>query len=399
MNNQPCFPPLSANELLKILGATIKQDEQNKLVTFLCELSAYTENSPFNISFNAPSSTGKSYIPLEIASLFPQEDVTEVSYCSPTAFFHDHGEYLKDTNTYLLDLSQKILIFLDQPHTLLLEHLRPLLSHDKKEIKIKITDKAKKGGLKTKNIVIKGYPAVIFCTGNLKIDEQESTRFFLLSPEISQEKIRAAIHEKIKKETDSKAYSSELENYIERHALKQRIVAIKKARITDIKISSPKKIEEIFLKKNKILKPRHMRDTGRFISLAKTFALLNLWHRERKGTLITVNDEDIEEALKIWAIISDSQELNLPPYIFNLYKEIIVSAYNEKKHGITRQEIMKKHYQIHERPLPDWQLRQQILPMLEAAGLIVQEADSLDKRKVLIFPADAYKKYSERGGG
>ena len=64
---------------------------------------------------------------------------------------------------------------------------------------MKITDKAKKGGSKTKNIIIKGFPAVIFCTGNLKIDEQESTRFFLLSPKISQEKIRAAIREKIKK--------------------------------------------------------------------------------------------------------------------------------------------------------------------------------------------------------
>ena len=32
------------------------------------------------------------------------------------------------------------------------------------------------------------------------------------------------------------------------------------------------------------------------------------------------------------------------------------------------------------------QLRQQILPMLETAGLIMQEADPSDKRKMLIYP-------------
>ncbi|KKT29088.1 MAG: hypothetical protein UW15_C0018G0001, partial [Parcubacteria group bacterium GW2011_GWC1_44_10] len=57
------FKPLSSQELVEILGLTIKKDEENKLLTFLCELSAYTESSQLNISFNAPSSTGKSYIP------------------------------------------------------------------------------------------------------------------------------------------------------------------------------------------------------------------------------------------------------------------------------------------------------------------------------------------------
>ena len=33
------------------------------------------------------------------------------------------------------------------------------------------------------------------------------------------------------------------------------------------------------------------------------------------------------------------------------------------------------------------QLRQQILPMLETAGLIVQEQDHSDKRKMLIYPS------------
>jgi len=411
------FKPLSSQELIEILGLTIKKDEENKIITFLCQLSAYTENSQFNISFNAPSSTGKSYIPTEIARLFPEEDVIEIGYCSPTAFFHDIGEYQKERKGYLVDLSRKILIFLDQPHTQLLERLRPLLSHDKKEITLKITDKTQKHGLKTKNVLLRGYPAVIFCTAGLKIDEQEATRFLLLSPEINQEKIRQAILEKIKKETDTNAYQEWLESNPERKLLKERIRAIKQENIKEIKISSPEKIKERFFKKNKMLKPRHSRDIGRLISLIKSFALLNLWFRERDGATIIANDEDIKEAFKIWDAISESQELNLPPYIYHLYHEVILTAWNEKNEnrsgefeeitgelGLTRQDIIQKHYQVYGRFIPSWQLRQQIIPMLETAGLIIQEPDPNDKRKILIYPTTPLtisknKKYSELRGG
>lgn len=67
---------------------------------------------------------------------------------------------------------------------------------------MKIADKIQKFGLRTKNVVLRGYPAVIFCTAGLKIDEKEATRFLLLSPETKQENIRKAIHEKLTKETD-----------------------------------------------------------------------------------------------------------------------------------------------------------------------------------------------------
>jgi hypothetical protein len=396
--NEIYFEPITSQELIEVLGLTIKKDEENKLVTFLCQLSAYTKDSQFNISFNAPSSTGKSYIPTEIARLFPEGDVIEVGYCSPTAFFHDVGKYDKEKQGYTVDLSGKILIFLDQPHTLLLQHLRPMLSHDKKEIRLKITDKSQKFGLKTKNIFLKGFPAVIFCTAGLKIDEQETTRFLLLSPETDREKIREAIQEKIKKEADKEAYLSWLEENPKRKSLKARIEAIKRENIQEINIGSPEKIEERFLAKDK-LKPRYQRDIGRIISLMKAFALLNLWDRERKGSAIVANEEDIEKAFRIWDAISESQEYNLPPYIYNLYQDVILTAWNEKNQkrtqgfeeitgqlGLTRREVMQEHLQVYGRVLADHTLRQQIIPMLENAGLIVQEPDPNDKRRMLIYP-------------
>lgn len=391
------FKPLTIPEIVEVVGLTIKKDEENKIVSFLCELSAYTENAQFNISFNAPSSTGKSYIPTEVARLFPPEDVIEIGYCSPTAFFHDVGKLDKERGGYLIDLSRKVLIFLDQPHTMLLERLRPLLSHDKKEMHLKITDKAQRGGLKTKNVFIKGYPSVVFCSAGLKIDEQEGTRFMLLSPETNQEKLREGIHEKIKKETDNEAYLAWLNSNPGRKLLQERIEAIREEHIEDIKISDPSLIEKSFLENKLILKPRHQRDIGRLISLIKSICLINLWFRERDGSTIIANEEDISEAIKIWSKISESQEYNLPPYIYNLYREIIVPAYEQKNsgegwgevvnpQGVTRQDVLTKHFEVYGRMIEDFRLRQQILPMLETAGLIRQEPDPDDKRKVLIYP-------------
>jgi len=398
------FSQISSEALLDTLGLTIKYDAENKLATFLCELSAYTENAQFNISYNAPSSTGKSYIPTEIARLFPEDDVMEIAYCSPTAFFHDVGQYDKEKNSYLVDLSHKILIFLDQPHNELLARLRPLLSHDKKEIAIKITDKTQKNGTKTKNILLRGYPSVIFCTAGLRIDEQEATRFLLLSPEVNQDKIQQGISATIRKEANSDDFKSWLEENPDRMLLKERIRAIKLEKIKEINIASHETIEERFLKKNKTLKPRHQRDIKRLLSLIKSFAILNVWWRERNGSTITANEDDISEAFKLWDKIAVSQELNLPPYIYNLYKEVILPAWEAKnddrseaiegitgKLGLSRQEVLDKHFAVYGRMLDSHQLRQQILPMLETAGLIIQEQDPNDKRKIMIFPSSVYR--------
>jgi len=186
---------------------------------------------------------------------------------------------------------------------------------------------------------------------------------------------------------------------------KERIRAIKLENIKEIKILNHEKIVERFFANNKLLKPRHQRDIKRLTSLIKSSALINLWWRDKTGTTITANDEDIEQAFKIWESISENQDLNLPPYIYKIYQEVILKAWDEKNKnsegddaikikmfGLTRQEVLQKHFDIYGRMMDTNQLRQQILPMLETAGLIVQEADENDKRKLLIYPTALFTK-------
>ena len=400
------FEPLNSQQLAHILDLTIKRDDTNKLVTFLCALSAYTEGDQFNISFNAPSSTGKSYIPTEVAKLFPAEDVMQIGYCSPTAFFHDVGEPDKaKKGRIIVDLSRKTLIFLDQPHNELLARLRPLLSHDAKTINVKITDKSQKQGLRTKDVLLKGFPSVIFSTAGLRVDEQEATRFFLLSPEVNQAKIRNSMEESISKAMDAVRYQEKLEAHPGRVALKARLDAIRAAHVGTIRIAPElrSEIQRIFLKDRSNLRPRAQRDIKRFISLIKAFALLNLWWRDQDGHTITANPDDFAEAFSLWCDLSRSQEVNLPPYVYQLYSDIILPAWKDKNRnsdvpvGLLRGEVLSHHYAAYGRMLDATQLRQQILPMLETAGLIFEEPDPHNRRRKYIFPVEA-RNSGSRGG-
>ena len=73
--------------------------------------------------------------------------------------------------------------------------------------------------------------------------------------------------------------------------------------------------------------------------------------------------------------------------------------------GVSRQEILKKHYAVHGRMLDTNQLRQQILPMLETAGLITQERNPDNKTKMLVYPivlstkSSDEQRNSENNGG
>ena len=406
------YEPITAKEVVEILGTTIKHDDDNKLIALLVQLSAYTEDSQLNLSFNAPSSSGKSFIPLEVANLFPEEDVIELGYVTPTSFFHS-GEFDKENKQFIVNLERKIIIFMDQPHNMLLEHLRPLLSHDKKEIELKITDKTQKFGLKTKTVILKGYPAVVFCSAGLRLDEQEATRFLLLSPEVSQEKLRAGVVESLRKSADREAYRDYTELNPSRQQLKGRIEAIKKEQIGNIRITEEDRayIEHRFFATRPMLKPRHQRDIKRLVSIIKIFALLNLWHRKREGSGIVTGRADIDNAFEIWDRTAVAQELNISPYIYRIYEDVIVTVFNEKndnrsdefvditgKLGVTRQEIMTKHFEANGRLLDATVLRQQILPMLNQAGLIIEERDPADKRNKLIYPQLPVNN-SESGGG
>ncbi len=407
------FEEITTKELATVLDLTIKHDNENKLVSFLCMLSAYTEDSQLNVSFNAPSSTGKTYIPTQVAQYFPDADVRQFGGASPTAFFHDNASFDKERNCYVVDLERKILIFLEQPNPKLQENLRPVMSHDKKEISYKITDKNQKGSNRAKNIVIRGFPATIFCSAGMRLDEQEATRAILLSPETSIEKVREGVHMATLRSANKAVFLAEIEASPERQQLKDRVLAIKQEHVDDIVVPDPASIERRFLSTVQSAKPRHQRDVSHLLSIIKCITLLNIWYRRDENGNVVAKQTDVDQGFEVWQKINKSQELNLPPYTYEFYKKFIVPIYLEKNAGrnrnsmtiendlgVSRKDIIHLHYKLENRLVNEEILRRQILPMLEAAGLITQEKDPYDKRNKLIFPQlIELEQYSGEHGG
>ena len=159
----------SFDEVADVLGCTIRHDQANKVILFCGGLLTFTDEDQFNILMSGESASGKSYTAQEVVSYFPSDVVRWIGGASPSAFFHDEnlGKWDSENHVLRVDLRQKIIIFLDQPGYQLMEKLRPLLSHDRRELVYKITDKSKRGSLRTKNVVLVGYPTVILCAQNL----------------------------------------------------------------------------------------------------------------------------------------------------------------------------------------------------------------------------------------
>lgn len=67
--------------------------------------------------------------------------------------------------------------------------------------------------------------------------------------------------------------------------------------------------------------------------------------------------------------------------------------------GLTRQDILRRHFEVYKRPLNEALLRQQILPMLITTNLIEQESHPTDRRKILIYPTPFKTEKFEQGLG
>jgi len=215
-------------QIQNYLTTRIKHDETLVQKLERCYFSAYS-NDPINLGIMSPSSEGKTYATVEVAAVFPKEDVVSVGRMSPTALIHQEGilvnselnpiqdqldeldfelsknnsrktELKKEKSALLkgvknlISLRGKILLFLDAPNPQLWDVLKPILSHDKYEIEFKTTQTD--GSLRVKNSIIQGWPAVVFCSAkneaHNRIWDEIETRFDITSPNSSVSKYKEA---------------------------------------------------------------------------------------------------------------------------------------------------------------------------------------------------------------
>jgi hypothetical protein len=66
--------------------------------------------------------------------------------------------------------------------------------------------------------------------------------------------------------------------------------------------------------------------------------------------------------------------------VYAIWKEIISA-------GDGYEEIRKKYFEKNRRPLNQYKLREEIIPALKDASLLVQEQDPNDKRRLIFYPS------------
>lgn len=435
---EPCDLEMTLDGLAEILSATIKKDEVNKRILFLGMLLNYTEEDQQNFAFNAPSSTGKSYLALEIASYFPEEDVMCLAYTSPKAFFHELGEltteegapldprpvYIQDRleewarenprpvagkglvewkdqlravgrrfklewdqlpKVYRVDLERKIIIFIDQPHDELLRVLRSLLSHDQKVIRTKITDKTKEGGHKTKTIDLVGFPTMVFNSARFMLEDQERTRLFILSPEMSQDKLKASLELLAERLSNRLEFAHNRSKDEKRLLLKARVEAIKTAGVREIIIrpDDQKYIIDKFLEEHPYLAPRLQRDLPRLIAIIKSHALFNYFTRDRRDDKVWATRLDVEEGYKLYKEVGESNELGIPPQVYNLWNEKLKPVL-ETGTGLSRKELARIYFEYYKTRIGKKQ-QKRMVDLLCEVGLVVEQPDPKDRRFMNIY--------------
>jgi len=371
-------------QIEKYLNSKIKDDPILVKQLLRGFLSAYT-NEPINVGVLAPSSEGKTYATVEISEIFPEKDTISIGRLSPTALIHTHGRLVDSDGEPLeprlnkireqiaeaetkgdkktvrelkgimadmiayarneVDLTHKILLFLDNPKPETYEMLKPILSHDKRQILYKTTKSD--GSLSVKDTVIKGWPAVIVCSAKNEakneVWEEIATRFFIVSPNTNVSKYYEAnklTSQKIGKPSwASSVYANPKDKkfcryYINR--LRDSLTTLCNDGENPVFNPFADRLAELF-PHNQGVTMRHFKRLMSFCNietLINANSLMKLeftpYHGDKKVSVIT-SLETIQNAIKIIGKVS-----TVPPEKIKFYEKVFVPAIQDKMTVQTR---------------------------------------------------------------
>lgn len=443
--------------IVRIVGKTVKKDEKAVGLELLHMLSAYT-SEPASIGIEAPTSEGKTYPAVQVATLLPKEDVLMLGGLSPTALAHDYGvlvdkddqplqpqldvlteELRKEKDSaektriraemtelmrgskYVVQLEDKILIFLEDPQAETWARLRPILSHDVEETMYKFTDRAGRGSsLRTVAAVLRGWPVAVYFRAVGKASpfwDQMATRFTVISPEMSEQKYGAAI------ELIAERKGLPHQVFAAKHGLAERDLARCYIRLIRWRLRAMRKAareaagsynpnmfwipfyEEIgssFPRKA----GRHMRDVGRFLTVVQMSAAVNVFARpilkieEREQIIVT--PADYTRAVELYlSDMADTIFTGVPAHILDFFKRVLVPLSRESappmkeitEDGVTdtvpmlsyptftRSDIVDKYLEVYGRTRSSDTIGKYYLPPLMNLGLVDGQPDPTDRRR------------------
>lgn len=401
-------------------GKTVKLDNHTLSIIFYTGLSAYVIDydnklTPLNLFLKGESSTGKTYNVVEVIKNFPKNDVWWLGAMSPKALVRQHGEVVdrddqpidmtqkpsprklyrprrRKTETdssyeerlrlhendkaeydqerlewqekikgakYIIDLSGKILVFLEAPQEETFLMLRPILSHDVREIAYPYVDTS--SGVRTVNVVLRGWCATIFCTTKIDYLEQLSTRSFTASPLATAEKFEAA-----KKHTGFRvAHPYDLEGDEEEGFVLQGYIANLNQQSFGQKRYDKEQSEPPFVKPInpigekfaacfKSSAARGMRDIKHVFALMNVSAMFHYAQRPiiqigegfDRVDYVMVTMEDVENVASFLPEIGSTTVSGMPQEVVDIFEQVCKPLSDENEDGFSRNEAVDRQNEV-----------------------------------------------------
>lgn len=362
------------DEITILCSREIKEEENNIRQIILTLLSAWTKN-PQNTRILAPSGEGKTYLVTKLARLFPQENIIMLAKATPQSFkyalsskrvvengsgnWQDYDIAIKpleedlakckdkvkqqeikeqirelhESSCNLVDFSNKIIILVDSQSFELFESIKTTLSHDQQEIQSFSVNKSKSGTILGQKFVIRGFPAVIYCSAK---DEQKrdetneiNTRFNTISLNSSSKKYREMLNlEAIRSSLPDFIYNEEIISEKDIEEIRAKISAL---------IEKIKNNDEIFnpygIGLSNLFKDDAGFRTRQFKILNNNIKVLTLVDSDQRprvicdGQIVPISTRlDIEEACKL-----SKEQKEIQSYKIKYFNEHIRPAILENR--------------------------------------------------------------------
>jgi predicted transcriptional regulator len=436
-----------AEFVIRTAKKTVKQEDSLLRQVFYVGLSVDSDN-PLGLGIMAPTGEGKTYVVKEvILKFFPKKDVWVIGSMSPKVLIRQNGilvdsnnepiknrvielkelicvaeeeskkEELKEqirqlyeNSKVLIDLSGKILVFLEPPHHELWSILKPILSHDAWEIEHPFVDKTEYAGTQVKKVVTRGWPVCIFCSARdesrWEVWPEIQSRFLITSPNMAPEKYQESNFLTAQKmslpyEIQQQVIVSDKEIELAKQCVLYLKQEIKKLSSSN---SDTKKKNPVWIPYGTLLgeilradKGSDMRIEQRIFSLLSIIPLAKMHLRYKliygSEKLVIASLEDLGEVLHITQNIS-----GLPSYKIKFFREIFLPLFRsktmpnekdgkeEKLIAVTTKQISDYYKEKTAKAISSDNIKKKFLNELISNDYIGEVESELDKRQYIYYP-------------
>ena len=320
----------------------------------------------------------------------------------------------------LIDLSHKILVFLDSPSPGLFNALMPLLSHDRYEVEYEFVDTH--NGIKTKGNILTGWPAVIFAQAvdysHYQRYAEIQRRFIITNPKMTIEKYSGAVDLIGNKYgLPDFAYQAKVVSDSEKQKVQGLIREIKE-KISDACNGVEPDKNNVMIPFYEILtnslpkeKAFDMTVANRFFSYLSLLPLIQIGKRPR---LFVRKPENVTFQTMPLALFEDLKETiflmqyanGVRSYVLEWFYDVFQTAFNgktdkdwktvykgkeqvmifENRIALTTEDLVKKTYDVNNKTYTKKQILESYINPLINQGYIDKVESELDHRASVYYP-------------